>query len=601
MLEYDNSAFYYFGISVSVLYLIPSCYYSGKRILFGCFFTDHLLDKQNVRSEKELKKRRQLQAEKTKLSNIFTFPFMLNLMLICLATYALVHMVYLVKDDSEIKSFDPFEILTISTGATDREIKRAYRKMSLQYHPDKNPGDSVAEAKFMMIAKAYEALTDETAKENYEKFGNPDGRQALQLSIGLPTFLLNPDNHRIIMLIYLMVLVIVIPSVVAMWYSKSKKYGDSMIMYDTYGFYNYALSEHAHNKMLPEIFAGSAEFRELPMRESDNNDLVVLMKHFKQNSLIPKMRYNHPGIVKTNLLIHAHLHREQLSSSLRSDLNVMLRKSFHLLDAMIEICLIKSWLQTTINVIEVMQNITQALGVKDSSLLQLPHFTESEVKACMGGKNSMRTLRQYILAEPDKRRGLNRFSEEEKAQVHRICDILPNVEMKLHVEVDDEENIAEGDIMTITITLTRRNIPAGETCDLVYAPEFPYPKAERWIAILGDVRSNRLHALSKITSQERVVKEKMMVRAPSNAGTYSLDLFLKSDSYLGLDLKDTVKFTIISADKLPVYEVHQEDLDLDNEPTLFEQVMSGAADSSDSEDDEDEDEDEDSNLPSRKA
>ena len=142
--------------------------------------------------------------------------------------------------------------------------------MSLQFHPDKNPGDAVAEAKVMMIAKAYEALTDPVSKENYEKYGNPDGRQALQLSIGLPTFLLDPENHHIILLIYLMILVIVIPSVVAMWYSKSKKYGDSMIMYDTYGFYNFALSEHAHIKMLPEIFAGSAEFRELPMVRLDS-------------------------------------------------------------------------------------------------------------------------------------------------------------------------------------------------------------------------------------------------------------------------------------------------------------------------------------------
>ena len=199
------------------------------------------------------------------MKNIFTVPFVLNLIMIVFMMYSLVTMVYLVKDDSQIKSFDPFEILGIDSGATDKDIKRAYRKMSLQFHPDKNQGDSVAESKFMMIAKAYEALTDEVAKENYEKYGNPDGRQALQLSIGLPTFLLNVDNHNLILLMYLMVLVIVIPSAVAMWYSRSKQYGDSMIKYDTYGFYNYALSEHAHVKMLPEILAGSAEFREIPM------------------------------------------------------------------------------------------------------------------------------------------------------------------------------------------------------------------------------------------------------------------------------------------------------------------------------------------------
>ena len=45
-------------------------------------------------------------------------------------------------------------------GAEAREIKRAYRSLSLQYHPDKNPGNKMAEDMFMKIAKAYEALTD---------------------------------------------------------------------------------------------------------------------------------------------------------------------------------------------------------------------------------------------------------------------------------------------------------------------------------------------------------------------------------------------------------------------------------------------------------
>ena len=57
----------------------------------------------------------------------------------------------MLKDDSEIKTFDPFAILGIAAGTSEREIKRAYRKMSLLYHPDKNIGDAVAESKFMLL------------------------------------------------------------------------------------------------------------------------------------------------------------------------------------------------------------------------------------------------------------------------------------------------------------------------------------------------------------------------------------------------------------------------------------------------------------------
>ena len=80
----------------------------------------------------------------------------------------------------------------------------------------------------------------------------------------------------------------------------------------------------------------------------------------------------------------------------------------------------------------------------------------------------------------------------------------------------------------------------------------------------------------------------------------------RSADYLGLDVRETLKMTVISAATLPEYVAHQDDLDLDDEPTLFEQVMSGAADdSSDDEDDEDEegdeDEDEDAARPADAA
>lgn len=175
--------------------------------------------------------------------------------------------------------------------------------------------------------------------------------------------------------------------------------------------------------------------------------------------------------------------------------------------------------------------------------------------------------------------------------VHRV---IPSLTLVSVAEVDDEEFIAEEDIMTIKITLTRENVACDETCDLVYAPQFPFPKAERWLVILGDSRTNRIHTMDKLTSQDRVVTHNLIIRAPSSAGSYELDLYIKSDSYVGLDQKLKVPFTVRSAADLPVFEPHPEDVALDDEPTLFEQVMSGAAgaDSSDEESSEDESEEE---------
>ncbi|GMF17116.1 unnamed protein product [Phytophthora lilii] len=587
MLEYDNSAFYYFSVSLCALYAVPVTFLSLRRILYGVFLKDRLIDKSHVRCERELRKLKQLQAEKTAFRNVFSLPFVLNLLVLAAVWYALVRMTLLLKDDSEIKSFDPFAILGIAAGASEREIKRAYRKMSLLYHPDKNQGDAVAEQKFMLVAKAYEALTDEVAKANYEKFGNPDGRQALQLSIGLPTFLLDPANHNIVLFLYLIVLVVAIPSCVALWYSHSKKYGDSMIMYDTYGFYNFAMSQHSHPRMLPEILAGSAEFREIPRRSTDDAELGGLLKKFKQTDMMAKPKFNHPAITKANLLLHAHFLREKLSPTLQGDLHAMLKKAIQLVDGMLEISVMKSWLQTTLNLMEMQQFLTQGLWFKDPPFLQLPHLTEAEVKHIVTGKNAVRSMHQYIAMKPEERKGLSGLSEEDRAEVNTVLEMMPHMELQISIGVEDEEFIAEGDIMTVTVKLTRKNVKEGDTCDLVYAPRFPYPKMERWYCVVGDVKNNHLHAFAKMTSQERVVEQKLQLQAPPKAGTYQLDIFVKSDSYVGMDLRAVAKFNVAPASTLPVYKPHPEDLELDNEPTLFEQVMN-AADSSDSEE-EDED------------
>jgi DnaJ domain len=67
-------------------------------------------------------------------------------------------------DSAGLAQFDPYAILGIELGADAKDIKRAYRSLSLQYHPDKNPGNKMAEDMFMKIAKAYEALTDATVR-----------------------------------------------------------------------------------------------------------------------------------------------------------------------------------------------------------------------------------------------------------------------------------------------------------------------------------------------------------------------------------------------------------------------------------------------------
>ena len=67
---------------------------------------------------------------------------------------------------------DYYEVLGVGKGAATEEIKKAYRKVAMQYHPDRNPGDKAAEEKFKEAAEAYEILSDTDKRAQYDRFGH---------------------------------------------------------------------------------------------------------------------------------------------------------------------------------------------------------------------------------------------------------------------------------------------------------------------------------------------------------------------------------------------------------------------------------------------
>ena len=67
---------------------------------------------------------------------------------------------------------DYYEILEVSKSASKDDIKKAYRKKAIKYHPDKNPGDTEAEEKFKEAAEAYEVLSDDNKRARYDRYGH---------------------------------------------------------------------------------------------------------------------------------------------------------------------------------------------------------------------------------------------------------------------------------------------------------------------------------------------------------------------------------------------------------------------------------------------
>ena len=69
---------------------------------------------------------------------------------------------------------DYYEILGVERNASKEELKKSYRKLAMQYHPDRNPGNKESEEKFKEAAEAYEILNNDDKRAKYDRFGHDE-------------------------------------------------------------------------------------------------------------------------------------------------------------------------------------------------------------------------------------------------------------------------------------------------------------------------------------------------------------------------------------------------------------------------------------------
>ena len=166
----------------------------------------------------------------------------------------------ILQNQEKIKTFDPYEILEINPLSSKSDIKKAYKKLALIYHPDKNKDDVNAKNKFMLINKAYETLTNEEAKNNFELYGNPDGPMSMRLSLGMPSFVLNKSYHTFILIVFLFVICIVVPYKFLSWFNKISKFEENGLLKTTKNYFKKSTNLNTILINLPFIIGNSQEF-----------------------------------------------------------------------------------------------------------------------------------------------------------------------------------------------------------------------------------------------------------------------------------------------------------------------------------------------------
>jgi len=584
-LGYDDAAFYYFASCLLGIIVVPWT----LSFIYGTLFSSGKDDKDTPGKSKAGSKFRYCQtstmvekdaaAIKQTSASRFNKGWLLQLIILGSIWAGLVVVVGQLGQESEIKSFDPFAILEVPTSATTQEIKKAWRRLSMQYHPDKNSGDPLAAARFIQITKAYSALTDEVAKANYEKFGNPDGPQTSKVGIGLPKFLLDKDHSALILCLFFFFLLFFVPMIAICYYQRTKNYAANGVLIETLQFLEYYINEGTRVKNCPELLAASAESRSMPTRIDDEKPMKALSVQIVEHK--KRQWPNHPVITRNSFLLWAHMQRlhKLLTPELRSDVDQLLKHSLKITQAMIELSCYRDWFLTAQSVLEFRRCLIQALDVKSSQLLQIPHFDEDTVRQCeKKKKNAVTSLEAFIRKDPEQRQGLVQLEPQHAADVEAFVSHVSDVDLQARIEVEDEAEIVVGDVATVYVQLTRTNLRDDEAVGPVHAPLFPETKFEEWWLFLVESASassvaSKIIAFERIRDTDKVVQAKMQFQV-SKAGKRRVELHALCDSYAGVDRKVELNFSVLEEGKAnrQIF-IHKDDEDLDLVPTLFEQMM----------------------------
>merc|ERR1719346_887438 len=382
--------------------------------------------------------------------------------------------------DYEMANFDPYEILEVSISADKKQIKSQYKKLSLIYHPDKPTGD---EKLFMKLTKAYDALTDETAKYNWEHYGNPDGPQAMQFGIGLPAWIVEEKNSIWVLGVYTLIFMIGLPTAVYYWWSNSIKFSGEQVLLDTTQLYYYFLHKTPHMMLrrVLMVLAASLEFErghnhEIVERPTDNAEIPQLMKSLPNLGINNKEKPLCFGYsVKARALLFAHLSRIPLPKhTLHQDRLYIIKKCPYLIQEMVS-CLSQLILLAhagriarlpSLDTVEATMKcsalVVQALWDKASPLQQLPHVEEDMLKHFYSKRRNIKSLAQLaMMGDEDRRSLLRSLTDDQYKDLMKVLAGFPQLSMTITTEVIDDETqhvVTAGSIVTVTISITRKGL-----------------------------------------------------------------------------------------------------------------------------------------------
>uniref|UniRef100_A0A1I7T6X9 J domain-containing protein n=1 Tax=Caenorhabditis tropicalis TaxID=1561998 RepID=A0A1I7T6X9_9PELO len=470
--EYDEvgNTFYYVLVAFYAIILFPATYFC----IPGAQKSEpvHVINEHECQCYGCDKKRRQRAANKPwrRTKKIITIV----VLVMAWAIFA-----FIVKKTTEIeqthKDYDPYQILGLDQGADEKAIKKAWRDLSKVHHPDRG-GDAQF---FDKIAKAHQALTDKEARENWEKYGNPDGPTATTFGIALPKWLVSKEYGLWVLAFYGLVFMVIMPVAVGMWWYSSIKYSADKVLLDTTRMFYYFINRTPRMEIgrMIAVLSGSFEFskqynKEIIERESDEYEVPRLMKGLAGvNDKGKEQPLSQPYALKARTLLHAYLSRlplESVEGALDQDQAYIITRILRFIEEMIGCSQnLMSYTQHTKIPIDTFDNLlklqpmfVQALWQKNSPLLQLPHITEYNLQHLR--KKRIFSCHDLAIMDADARRAVLRtLTNEEYRDVMVVLSMMPRLQIETKTVVegeDDKHELTAGCVVTLKVTMKRSRL-----------------------------------------------------------------------------------------------------------------------------------------------
>lgn len=387
------------------------------------------------------------------------------------------YMIYLivVTQRTVPKLWDPYDILGVKRSASESEISKFYKRLSIKYHPDKARPDPAKNEtmddvndRWVEMTKAYKALTDEEIRNNYLQYGNPDGRQSTSIGIALPKWMVEEGNRWFVVAFYGVLLGIILPYTLGKWWYGTQALTKDKVLHASAGNLFREWKEDISEGEVVAATSVGEEFKDaLKGARSDAGAAKVETKVLNNSALTETDKNRLKAIEdpvrrKTLALLWAYLARIDLEDAeLEKEKYEVAPMALLLNNSFASVTLPFQVVKPLLAAYHTSQNIIQAVPPNASPLLQLPNITPEVAAKLSATSKSPVTLQKFMSFPASIRRSLcSDLSEEQYKQAMQVASQIPHLQIaKAFFKVVGERVVTPSSLVQLVVKA--RVIPPG--------------------------------------------------------------------------------------------------------------------------------------------